>query len=641
MAQLLDTSPFNAAPDERQHVQETHLQLQRGIAETFVPIIRGFLLPAMVYYTLIAVAHFFRETGVDRIVLTALTIATIALALFLLRSLRGDISYGKLELISLSMHLTMYVNTVAYLSVHLEAQKLVYFILLILVISTSAVSARVIIFGSALSLATMIWLAQKAGPDILLQYAFIGLAGGFAALGIAWLMRTAILKAVAARMIADDLRHKAEILADFDTLTGLPSRHSFFNSLNRDLTHAIATKSGFHMGILDLDGFKPVNDIYGHVTGDRLLIQVAERLRAALPDDCFIARLGGDEFALIVPDTPLRSEVLDLGEQLCSAMRDPFTVDRLSITISASAGFAHFPTHGNTPNQLYERADHALYRAKREARGDVVIFSTRHEAEMKDVGRIDQTLRNCDLMKEMSLVYQPQIDINTGRTIGFEALARWNSPTLGSVSPSTFIPAAERSGLIERMTSILLQKALSTAATWPHNIKLSFNLSAIDLVSPRSINNVVHIVRDSDIAPNRVIFEITETSVMSDFDRARDSLELLAGMGCLIALDDFGSGYSSFGYINRFPLHKLKTDRHFVLRLREDDGVGGNILRAIADLSLSLGIECLAEGVESDFDLEAVRAAGIHQVQGYYFGRPMAGLDAMNYLQAESHRLAS
>ncbi len=641
MDQLLDTSPFKTLPVSQNEARDARLQFHRGVAEAFTPIMRGFLLPAIVYYTLISVAHFFSETGTEQIILTGMSIATVMLALFLLRSLRRDLSHGKLELISLSMHLAMYVNIVTYLSIHFEAHKLVYFVLLILVISTSAVSARVIIAGSVISLATMIWLAQKAGPDILLQYAFIGLAGTFAALGMAWLMRTAILKAVAARTMADDLRRKAEVLADFDTLTGLPSRRSFFIALDRALTKAIVAKSGFHMGIIDLDGFKPVNDLYGHVTGDRLLTEVAERLRAAMPDDCFIARLGGDEFALIVPDAPLRGEVLALGERLCMGMRDPFILDSLCITISASAGFAHCPAHGDTASQLYERADHALYSAKRAARGDVVVFSSSHEAEMKDVGRIDQTLRNCDFSKEMSLAYQPQIDINTGRTIGFEALARWNSPTLGSVSPSAFIPAAERSGLIERMTAVLLHKALSTATTWPQEVKLSFNLSAVDLVSPRSIGTITHIVRESGIAPSRVIFEITETAVMTDFDRARESLELLAGMGCLIALDDFGSGYSNFGYINRFPLHKLKTDRNFVLRLREDDGVGGNILRAIADLSANLGIECLAEGVESDFDLEAVRAAGIYQVQGYYFGRPMDGLDSMNYLQAESHRLAS
>ncbi|EHS50631.1 diguanylate cyclase/phosphodiesterase [Rhizobium sp. PDO1-076] len=641
MDQSLTASPLSARPDDKHVTHYARQRFHRGVAEAFAPIIRGFLLPAIVYYTLITVAHFFAETGTEQIILTGMSLATVLLALFLLRSLKGDLGYGKLELISLSMHLAMYVNIVTYLSIHFEEHKLVYFVLLILVISTSAVSARVIIVGSALSLTTMLWLAQKAGAEVFLQYAFIGLAGAFAALGMAWLMRTAILKAVAARTMADDLRRKAEILADFDSLTGLPSRRSFFIELDRALTKSTATTSGFYMGIIDLDGFKPVNDLYGHVTGDRLLTEVAERLRAALSNDCFIARLGGDEFALIVPDVSGQSEVQALGERLCNGMRDPFVLDSLSISISASAGFAHCPTHGSTANQLYERADHALYSAKRATRGDVVIFSASHEAAMKDVGRIDQTLRNCNLNKEMSLVYQPQIDINTGRTIGFEALARWNSPTLGPVSPSTFIPAAERSGLIERMTSVLLHKALSTAATWPHNVKLSFNLSAIDLMSPRSISNVVHIVRDSNIEPNRVIFEITETAVMADFDRARDSLELLAGMGCLIALDDFGSGYSNFGYINRFPLHKLKTDRNFVLRLREDDGVGGNILRAIADLSSSLGIECLAEGVESDFDLEAVRAAGIHQVQGFYFGRPMAGLDAMNYLQAESHRLAS
>jgi predicted signal transduction protein with EAL and GGDEF domain len=206
---------------------------------------------------------------------------------------------------------------------------------------------------------------------------------------------------------------------------------------------------------------------------------------------------------------------------------------------------------------------------------------------------------------------------------------------LGIVGPQHFIPAAERSGLIEQLTAVILYKALAAAAAWPAHLRLSVNLSALDLMSPRSITDICRIVGESGFDPERLTFEITETAIMSDIQKAKASLEVLSNLGCRIALDDFGSGYSSFAYIHRLPLNRIKMDRNFVTRLSEEEKVSRDIIRAIADLCANLGVECLAEGVETEAELMAVRQAGVRYVQGYYFGRPKSAADALLYLEAE------
>ncbi|NML76890.1 EAL domain-containing protein [Rhizobium sp. S-51] len=606
--------------------------LREQMVIAYLPIVRGFLVPAICYYAIITVAHFFYETWENFLTLGGISLLTAIIA-FGLRNvwLARRIDFRALEAASLTMNLLIYMNIVSFLSIHFEPTKLVYFVLLIMVCSTSGVSFRVVVLGGVVSIVTMLWMANRAGGDIFLQFAFIGLAGAFAAIGMAMLMRGAILRAVRARVTADALRRRAERQADFDALTGLPNRRNFFATLEQLMASPAA---GTYVGIIDLDGFKPVNDLYGHAVGDDLLVEVSRRIRRACPPDYMVARLGGDEFALAITRPLSEDALMHLGTAICEALRRPFTISDIPIAISGSIGFAHYPTNGVTARQIYERADHALYCAKRATRGDVVIFTERHEAEMSDCGRIEQTLRNADLVRELCTVFQPQYDILKGSISGFEALARWNSPTLGLVNPGLFIAAAERTGMIERVTGILLEKALAAAVTWPEGITLSFNLSPLDLVSARSITNVMRIVRESGIAPERMTFEITESVVVSDFERARDSLVALADMGCKIALDDFGAGYSSFGYIHRFPLHRIKTDRCFVTRLAEDNVVGLNILRAIAELCANLGVECLAEGIETEEELRSVQSAGIRFVQGYLHGRPMGAAEAAELIAA-------
>lgn len=612
--------------------------IHEATARTFAPIIRGFLVPVFIFYLFISVAHVVLRAPADGALLFSLSASTAAVAFFFRKSLRlKDVSFFRLELIGAIVLMLIYLNTCAVLYVDFHPANLLYFLLLMMLASTVGISIRVVAGVSAITLATMLALAYALGRETFFYYSFVSIAGAFSAVGLAILMRGAILKAVRSRLLAEQLRERAERQADFDALSGLPNRRSYFANLEQMIA---APGASVYVGIIDLDGFKPVNDLYGHAVGDDLLVEVAARIRNTCPPAYLVARLGGDEFALGI-DRPLSHDSLThLGAALCEALRRPFTISGISIAISGSIGFAHFPTNGTTAREIYERADHALYCAKRATRGDVVIFTDRHEAEMTDYGLIEQTLRNADLVKELYLDFQPQFDILAQRTSGFEALARWASPTLGTVDPGQFIAAAERTGMIERVTGILLQKALAAAVTWPSDISLSFNLSPVDLVSPRSIANVTRIVRESGISPERLTFEITETMVMSDFECARESLVALANMGCRIALDDFGSGYSSFAYIHRFPLHRIKADRCFVTQLADDSASGFGVLLAIAELCANLGLECLAEGVETEEEMRLVRQAGVRFVQGYLYGRPMNAAAAAVHAAARHDQTA-
>ena len=607
--------------------------IRDATARAFAPIIRGFLVPVFIFYVVIGIPHLALRAPADAALLFSLSATTAAVAFFLRKSLRvKEVSFQRLEVIGSVVLMLIYANTCALLYVDFHPTNLIYFLLLMMLASTVGISIRVVAGVSAVTLVTMLGLAFVMGREPFFYYSFVSLAGAFSAIGLAILMRGAILKAVRSRLLAERLRERAERQADFDALSGLPNRRSYFANLEQMMA---VPDASVYVGIIDLDGFKPVNDLYGHAVGDDLLIEVAARIRNACPPAYLVARLGGDEFALAI-DRPMSQDSLTrLGSAICEALRRPFSISGISIAISGSIGFAHYPSNGETAREIYERADHALYCAKRATRGDVVIFTERHEAEMNDYGLIEQTLRNADLVKELYLDFQPQFDILKQRTSGFEALGRWASPTLGTVSPGLFIAAAERTGMIERVTGILLQKALAAAVTWPAGISLSFNLSPLDLVSPRSIANVMRIVRESGIAPERLTFEITETMVMNDFECARESLVALADMGCHIALDDFGSGYSSFAYIHRFPLHRLKTDRCFVTQLADGSSTGFGILLAIAELCANLGLECLAEGVETEEEMRAVRQAGVRFVQGYLYGRPMNAAAAAAHAQAQ------
>lgn len=431
-------------------------------------------------------------------------------------------------------------------------------------------------------------------------------------------------------------------LANLDSLTELPNRRRFFAELSSAFADAERRKVRVAVGIIDLDGFKPVNDNYGHSVGDRVLIEAGQRIREVCegfgPQRVEFARLGGDEFGLVVCGDPDDADLMRLGERIGGQVRLPYQLDTAHTGLSCSIGFASFPDSATTSEALYECADYSLYHAKRHLRGRTVIFSSALEAEIRSRGVIENLLRTADFSSEMDLVFQPIVDAMSEHTAGFEVLARWRSARLGLVSPADFIPAAERIGLIRPLTQALLVRALATARTWPDHIRLSFNLSAHDVCAAEGILPLISIVEKSGLAPHRIDFEITETAVTFDFVRAQQSIASLKAMGCGVSLDDFGTGYSSLSHVHRLPLDKIKVDRSFVSDINENP-VSHKIIKSLTGLCDDMEIACVVEGVETRAQLDSLRRLGCDFIQGYYFAKPMPAEAIGEYLAKEDRRL--
>ncbi|MDQ0320511.1 diguanylate cyclase (GGDEF)-like protein [Pararhizobium capsulatum DSM 1112] len=411
-------------------------------------------------------------------------------------------------------------------------------------------------------------------------------------------------------------------LANIDSLTELPNRRNFRTEFVRRLQNASDQGRGLAVGIVDLDGFKPVNDAFGHSIGDKLLMEAARRLMAFSEYGVFAARLGGDEFGLLIEGGERDIDLRTLADRICYALHQPYYIKGITAKVSASLGLVSYPEGGDNAVQLFECADFALYHAKQNARGQAVIFSTEHAHQITRRSRIDQELKNADLEKELSVLFQPFVDSETLTIIGFEALARWDNIALGRVTPDIFIPAAERNGLMSHLTLILLEKALEAAKLWPDGTRLSFNLSARDIVSPSTVDSLLSIIAKSGFNPANLDFELTETSVMTSFDLASTNLTRLMNNGIGIALDDFGTGQSSLGYVHRLPLRKIKVDRSFITDI-DTNGLSRNIIRTIVDLCRNIDCVCVIEGMETEEQVTILRTLGCAIMQGYYFGRPM------------------
>ncbi|WP_245304229.1 putative bifunctional diguanylate cyclase/phosphodiesterase [Hoeflea olei] len=463
---------------------------------------------------------------------------------------------------------------------------------------------------------------------------FASMAGNLLLVSIALLMVVTVqfrhfAGAVQARRKVEAVGRENFRLANLDSLTGLPNRRSFFSHL--DEVFAATGTRRLAVGIIDLDGFKPVNDLYGHKLGDTLLVQVGHRLSGLMKQNCHLARLGGDEFALVIADCPPDAELLAFGEKICMALRDPFVLPEATLQLAGTIGFAVYPELAVGAEELYESADYALYQAKRTTRGHSMLFSQSHVKAIQREKQIEQALRQADLEAEIAVYFQPIVDIGSDRTVAFEALARWTSPTLGSVPPGQFIPVAERIGLIGQLTRVLLRKALASAGAWPGEVGLSFNLSTHDISSSESAIALAGIIMASGIDPRRLDFEITETAMMYDFAQAKSAINMLKTMGCGIALDDFGTGYSSLSQLHALPLTKIKIDRSFVTELHKNPA-SLKIVKSLLALSSDMGLRCVTEGVETEEELAALRQLGGKLVQGYLFSRPISETDATEYL---------
>lgn len=419
-----------------------------------------------------------------------------------------------------------------------------------------------------------------------------------------------------------EARAENERLAHLDSLTGLPNRRSFFHELDATYAAAVARRKMLAVGIVDLDGLKPVNDTHGHAIGDRVLSQVGERLARLVTPQLRLARLGGDEFGLLVVDIISTEALTALGEHVCRMLREPFIAGDVNIQISASLGFAVYPAHCATAAELYEFADYALYSGKRNRRGSAVLFSADHHAAIRRSALVEQALQMADLERELTVAFQPIVHVATGRVHGFEALARWTNPSLGSVPPDEFILVAERAGIVSDLTFILLRKALSTALRWPHPVRLSFNLSTLDLASPETVSDILTLVADSGFDPSRLDFEITETAIVREFKAIQSAASRLRALGCGVSLDDFGVGYSSLSYLHTLPLTKIKIDRSFV-RGMHAVRTSYKIVKSLLALGRDMGVETIVEGVETEDELRALESAGGELSQGFLFSKPV------------------
>ena len=597
-------------------------------ADAVRPIVRNYCLITGVYYAVVVIDRLRTETGMALAILLTLGIVNAAASLFFYFSyVRDTRKLHRLDTASLTVNGLLLANPIVFQILHYDQPRLVYFVFLALVFSVTGVRLRVVVPSLIVTLGALLAIAGAHRAGIAKDSSLLILLIVPVVVMISGVVRNTLFQAIGARVTAERLHGDALKLANCDALTGLPNRRSFF-------LEAGTQSATFDLALIDLDGFKPINDIYGHSVGDELLIAVASRLRDQCGTKGFAARMGGDEFAVILPGQRSEAELQAFGTALCDALRETYLLGGVAANISASVGFVRSQGEGLTVSQLLERADYALYFAKQNLRGAPVIFTRAHEAEMHDFSIVDQTLRAADLDAELSIVFQPQVDAIAHRTVSFEALARWTSPRLGRVGPDVFIKAAERSGLITRITLILLEKALAGMAGWRDDLRVSFNLSARDLRSSLAINNIRDTVKRSGVDPARIEFEITETAMLTDFEQACEALLQLKAMGCRIAVDDFGSGYSSFSYIHRLPVDKIKIDRSFVTQL-VTHGSAVKIIKTIIDLCRNLHLDCVIEGVETERELNQLLNVKARYIQGYLFAKPMPATAIAGYLANE------
>jgi diguanylate cyclase (GGDEF)-like protein len=405
-------------------------------------------------------------------------------------------------------------------------------------------------------------------------------------------------------------------MARHDALTNLPNRVLFKDKMEQALGrgHELAVM------FLDLDRFKGVNDSLGHSVGDALLCAVTERLQRAMPDADTVARLGGDEFA-IVQSNVSPTDASELAARIIDALVEPFDLHGHQVIIGTSIGIAMAPADGNEPDQLLRNADMALYRAKADGRGTYHFFQSEMDAQMQERRKVELDLRKALLADQFELYYQPLVDVGSGEVSGFEALLRWNHPERGLVPPDEFIPVAEEIGLIVPLGDWVLKQACREAATWPGNLSIAVNLSAAQFRNPTLALSVVSALGQSGLAASRLELEITETVLLQDDRAVLDALHQFRDIGVRICMDDFGTGYSSLSYLRSFPFDKIKIDRSFIRELgNANDAVA--IVRAVLRLGSSLGMITTAEGVETEEQLEILKAEGCMQVQGYLFSRP-------------------
>jgi diguanylate cyclase (GGDEF)-like protein/PAS domain S-box-containing protein len=440
-------------------------------------------------------------------------------------------------------------------------------------------------------------------------------------------------------MDIDERKHaeeRVQYLAYYDALTGLPNRTLLQDRLTKALASARRRKDKVALLFLDLDRFKDINDSLGHSVGDLLLKEVAARLKRWAREQDTVARLGGDEFLIVLTSVKDIPGAAAAGERLMDAMTAEFVVQGHPLMVNCSLGISIFPEHGTNDETLIRNADAAMYSAKDYGRNNFQFFTQDMNAELVERLTLESSLRLALEKKELFLVYQPQMEIATGRITGLEALLRWQHPELGLVPPDQFIRIAENSGLIVPIGEWVLRTACSQARKWQDEglpaVPVAVNVSAVQFRQEGFRKMIDRVLRETGLAPQYLELELTESLLLSNADMTLSVLRGLKAMGLKLAIDDFGTGYSSFSYLKHFPVSKLKIDRSFVrdVAVNPDDAA---ITTAIISMAKSLSLKVIAEGVEDEAQLIFLRAHQCDEIQGYYFSKPLAPEEAADRLR--------
>jgi diguanylate cyclase (GGDEF)-like protein len=421
-----------------------------------------------------------------------------------------------------------------------------------------------------------------------------------------------------------------------DPLTGLPNRILLRDRTGQAIRQADRELVPIALLLLDLDRFKEVNDTLGHHYGDQLLVQVGQRMRAALRGVDTVARLGGDEFAVLLPKITTGEGAVTVARKLQAAFEEPFTLEQVSLEVEASIGLALYPDHGSDPDELLQRADIAMYAAKQTHAGFMVFDPKLDQHSPRKLTLLGELRRAIDT-EQLVLHYQPKVDTQTGQLLGVEALVRWQHPTHGLIPPGEFIPLAEHTGLITPLTHYVLDAALRQCRAWQqagYELSVAVNISARRMLDLEFPDEVAGLLARCEVPARLLVLEITESTMMADPQHALEVLSRLHAMGVQLSIDDFGTGYSSMAYLKNLPVDELKVDRSFVSHMigSTSDAV---IVRSTVDLGRNLGLRVVAEGVEDQATRQQLDMLGCQAIQGYHISRPVPADDLLTWIKQQ------
>ncbi len=412
----------------------------------------------------------------------------------------------------------------------------------------------------------------------------------------------------------------ASRLAQYDSLTGLANRHRMGKRLGATLTAYRTAKRSCAVMMIDLDRFKQVNDTLGHLAGDELLKQVAQRLQRVVTEkNCEIGRLGGDEFQIMLPDLDDRGRLGEIAKTIITMVSQPYQIDGSRCVIGASVGIAIAPYDGINSEELVRSADLALYASKGGGRGQFRFYSSDLHSEAERRRQIEEDLRDALGQDQMYLAYQPIVDTRTNKVVSLEALSRWEHPEMGPISPGIFIPIAEEANLIGALGDWTLRQACADAVRWPGTARVSVNVSAAQFANPGFSALVAQALATSGLPPERLELELTESIFLGDQAATEEMFNALKLLGVRLALDDFGTGYSSLAYLQHAPFDKIKIDKAFIRGVTQEGNRNGAIIASIVSLAEALGMETTAEGIEAHDELDAMRRLRVGQIQGFIY----------------------